>query len=177
MASESVHPSQLAAADEGFDTASVALRFPAAVAVVHGFTGNGIGENHSAAALFDCQASAVCSVISCLGHIAGGKGERERLALCPKTVAAFNGLTSPISECLPTLNAAYRPCKLHAADLSCCMQQTLQVACSRPCRLHTEFKTYIQTLYANCTLRFLYVTGSSFCKYWVRLLAEAARVG
>jgi hypothetical protein len=67
----------------------------------------------------------VCPVISCLDHIAGGKEERERLAVCLKTVAAFDGFRSLIPECLPTLKAACRPCVLHAVDLASCMRQTL----------------------------------------------------
>ena len=77
MVSESVHPSPLAAADEGFDTAFVARRFPAAVAVVDGCTGYWIGVNRSTAALFDGHTGAVRLAVSCLGHIPGGKaGER-----------------------------------------------------------------------------------------------------
>ena len=68
MVSESVHPSPLTAADEGFDTAFVARRFPAAVAVVDGCTGHGIGVNRSAAVLFDDQASLAGLAISLGGH-------------------------------------------------------------------------------------------------------------
>ena len=68
MASESVHPSPIAAADEGFDTAFMARRFPAAVAVVDGCTGHGIGVNRSTAVLFNDQAGAVCPAISLPGH-------------------------------------------------------------------------------------------------------------
>ena len=68
MVSESVHPSPLTAADEGSDTPFVARRFPAAVPVVDGFTGHGIGVNRSTAVLFDDQAGLACLAISLSSH-------------------------------------------------------------------------------------------------------------
>ena len=92
MVSASVHPSPIVAADEGLDAALVARRFSGAVAVVHRFTGHGIGVSRSTAVLFDGLAIAVCPAIRCLGHIARGKGgEREACAL-PKKCSSFRWL-------------------------------------------------------------------------------------